>query len=196
MQAMKDVAVLSAALGASPLAKSPIWSTPLTKVHPAQFLAFRHKMKEQGLKDQADAAIDYAISRLGHMVDEGILPDLPLLDYSEPERSVMTGEELVSGLSMMTRPMSAIVLFAMETGMQPDQIVTLTRQAVRKMPLTPRAAEIVQAQPLSLTTKFVFWRDYSGRHMPAFGFDQELFDAFGQVWAELKPRLNNLVWLS
>ncbi len=196
MQAMKDIAVLSAALSASPIAQSPIWHQPLDRVIPAQLLAFRERMKANGQLNQADAAIDYVLTRVGHMTDTGALPAVPMLDYTEPQHDVMTAGELVTGFERMSRPVPALILFALEMNLTPDEVIVLTRQRVRKMNLTPRAREIVAAQPLSLATKFVFWRDYEGRHMPVFGFDQELFDAFGEVWSEFKPRADNMLWLT
>lgn len=196
MQAMKDIAVLSAALGGTALAQSPIWQQPIDRVLPAQLLAFRERLKAMGQRDQADAAIDYVLTRVGHMVDAGALPMVPMLDYSEPRYDVMTAGELIAGFERMSRPLPALILFALETKLNPEEVVMLTRQKARKMEMSARAREIIAGQPISLATKYVFWRDYNGRHMPVFGFDQELFDAFGEVWVEFRDRARNLVWFT
>lgn len=196
MQALKDIAGLASALGASPISKSPIWGQPIDKILPAQLISFRERMKSAGKRDQADAAIDYIVNQVSHMVDKGLLPVVPLLDYTEPRVNIMTGGEFLVGLSRMGRPLAALALFALETGMTPEQVITLTRHQARKLDLSARAREIIAAQPISITTRFIFWRDYNNRHMPIFGFDKELFDAFGETWGEFSLNAKNVVWLS
>lgn len=86
----------------------------------------------------------------------------------------------------MPRPYPAAILFALETNLAPEEVAYLTRSDVKKMNLGSFSRQILTSQPLSIKTSYCFWRQDGSSHMPLYGIDLYVFDAWGFVWAELE----------
>jgi hypothetical protein len=194
MLALKDIAGLAPALGASPITSSPLWNKPVDQIIPAQLSAFRARLAMQGRKAQADATIDFVVKKVGAALGRG---SVPMLDYKEPVEDIIASCELAAGFELMPRPMPAAILFGLETGMPVDQVVTLTRQKARTLRgLSQTAATALRVQPISLTSKYAFWRNVDDKAMPLFGLEQEVFDTFGRTWGELVVAYRRIVYLT
>lgn len=194
MPALKDIAGIAPVLAGTALARSPLWSMPVDQIVPAQLTAFRTKQRLVGCKNQADAAIDFALRQVANALQE---PDIAMLGYSEPHDRRMTSSELVRGFEQMRHPMPAAILFGLETYLAPDELVSLTWEKANKMLREGRvnnyARHILKSQVLSISSRYVFWWDSGRKHMPLFGLEKEVFDIFGCVWGELSILYQNII---
>ena len=194
MLTLKDIDGIKPVLGNTAIAKSPLWNKPVDKIIPAQLTAFRARLALDGQKAQADAAIDFALRQVAR---SNSAARLKMLDYVEPDDAVLTTTELVRGFEQMQRPMPAAILFGLEMGMTAEEVVSLTwtkaKELARSGALTDYARHILNSQPISITSSYVFWSHVGKKAMPLFGLDGEVFDVFGCVWAELQAGYRNLV---
>lgn len=188
MLALKDIPGIAPVLGGTQLAQSPIWNTPVDRIHPAQLTAYRAKLALSGQKSQADAAIDYLLRQVASEAGS-----VSMLDYFEPNESFITSDELVRGFEQMQRPMPAAILFGLEMQLRPEEIVTLTWHKAKKLKLTSYARHVLKSQPIHIATKYVFWQQRDDKVMPLFGLEQEVFDTFGKVWGELQHAYNRMI---
>lgn len=188
MLALKDIPGVAPVLGGTQLAQSPLWNTPVDRIHPAQLTAYRAKLALSGQKSQADAAIDYMLRQVASEAGS-----VSMLDYFEPNESFITTDELVRGFEQMQRPMPAAILLGLELQLRPEEIVTLTWQKAKKLKLNARSRHILNSQPINIATKYVFWQQREDKVMPLFGLEQEVFDIFGKVWGELQHAYNRMI---
>lgn len=193
MLALKDIPGVAPVLGGTELATSPLWNQPIDRIHPSQLMAFRARMSALGKRAQADAALDYAVRQVAQAIDTDDILNVGMLDYIEPNDSVITTDELVRGFEQMQRPMPAAILFGLEMQMRPDEVVTLTWQKAKKLKLTAQARHVLKSQPTHIATKYVFWQQRGDSVLPLFGMDQEVFDVFGKVWGELQHAYNRMI---
>lgn len=194
MLALKDIDGVGPVLGNTAIATSPLWNAPVDKISPYQLTAFRARLSIDGMKAQADAMIDFALQRVARL---DTAATLKMLDYVEPDDAVMTTTELVRGFEQMQRPKPAAILFGLEMGMSAEDVVSLTwpvaKQHASRGRLTDYARHILCSQPISISSRYVFWQQSGKKAMPLFGLESEVFDVFGRVWAELQAGYRNLV---
>lgn len=193
MLALKDIPGIAPVLGGTLLAQSPIWTTPVDRIHPSQLMAFRTRLALSGSKAQADAALDFAVRQVAQAVTKDEVLDVAMLDYIEPNEVTLTSAQVVTGFAQMQRPMPAAILLGLELGLTPDEVVTLTWQKAKKLKLTQYARHILNSQPIHIATKYVFWQQRYTKVMPLFGLEQEVFDVFGMVWGELQHAYSRMV---
>lgn len=197
MPVLKDI--LADKVGTSPLAGSPMWTQPVEQIKPAQIHAFVTRLARQGKRDEADTAVEIALTAITRAVGQNLLPVPDMLSYYRPERTYMTTTEFKNGLLALDTVQAAAVLFALETGMDAIQVARLTHRGLATFRKTNELSPVAlvcldEAPPRHLTLQYVFWQGAdAGMALPLFGLESEVFDAFGLVWGELVQGYQNMI---
>ncbi|MEE2976498.1 MAG: hypothetical protein VYB88_03415 [Pseudomonadota bacterium] len=186
MQALKDIGSIAALFGSSPLAKSPLWGKPVDQIHPASILAFQTRLAFDGQAAEATRIIETLIEELSAAVQRGEIEDVPVAAYRPPMKRSTLGE-FRQRLELMDAPRPAAVLFGLETGLDIEAVITLTREQAAAMRgrLSEKAKKILDLQPRALFSRYVFWQTINGRQQPLFGLSLEIADLFDREWSEL-----------
>jgi len=193
MLALKDIEGICPTLGNTPLSKSPIWNTPVDQIIPAQLTAYRTKMALAGQASEANAAIQFALRCVMIAARQGKIDMVGMLHYSEPRDTTITAGMLKRGFATMKRPRPAAILFGLESGLEIEQIISLTWEKAKRLTLTPYAKRILDSQPIHIRCPYVFWSERAGKPQPLFGLSQEVFEVLGVVWGELAIAYNQIV---
>lgn len=200
MLALKDIKGVRPTLSRSFLSRSAIWNSPVDRIIPAQLFAIRAKMALKDKASEADEAIDYLVRQVKRAVGVGEIPYVPLMRYVRPDDSAFTLSELRSGLEKLKRPKPAAVLFGLEMDLPAEAVVSLTwdnaRMLTRSGKLTWLAESILKNQPINIASNYVFWRYHENTPLPLFELEQEVFDVFNMVWAELSSYYARISWVS
>ena len=185
MPTLKDIKSFRLNLADSALAKSPLWNQRAAEIVPAQIYAFKARLKLEGNKD-----VSYLFRKIVRAIAEakqaGDITDAPILAYSEPE-ATLTSPMFRERFERMSRPTPAAILFALETGIDAEALITLTWKDVKGLKLKSYARLILEAQPVHIAGKYVVWRQNAkGKPEPLFGLEMEVFEHFRMVWSELE----------
>lgn len=193
--ALKDIGQVQRLLGAGALAASHLWTRPVHDIHPTDITTFMWRMKAAGRRDEAESAVEVAMREIMQAVSRNELGTPRMLSYSRPQREIMTVGELRRGLEHVGQPKAAAILFALEMELDATGVAMLTWRKARALELTELAATASKACPRHFRCEYVFWSDDTGRPLPLFGLDHDVFEAFGLVWGELAAGYANLVWI-
>lgn len=201
MPALKDIGRMSSLPGVSPLAQSPLWNKEVAQIHPMQVEAFIKRLALQGLKDSAETAVALCCGEIALRVAAGEFPRPAMLDYSVPDRVVMTAGELRDGLEYLGREKGAAILFALETRLSGHDVGRLTWNEAMRMfqtkALSPLAIRCSQVCPRQLYLAYVFWKNDPDLDLatPFFSLEADVFDAFGLLWPELAQAYERLIMI-
>lgn len=190
MPALKEISSFKVSLADSQLAKSPLWNMQAHAIIPAQLSAFKARLGLEGFKGTS-ALFVKIVAALEQAKRSGEIENAPILRYSEPKPFVMTSRVLREGFERMTRPLPAAILFALETGLEPDELTALTWTKAKALVKTGKiktyARLILESQPRHITSKCVFWKqDVKGTAQPLYELELEVFEQFKMVWSELQ----------
>ena len=105
---------------------------------------------------------------------------------------MLTTGMLRRGMERLQRPRPGAIMFGLEQGLDSERLVTLTWKKAKSLELTEYSRLILRLQPIHLHSRYVFWDEYRGKPMPIFGFEQEVFDAFGRTWNELRVEYSSI----
>lgn len=107
--------------------------------------------------------------------------------------------QLRNGLEQLSRPRRAAILFGLDSDIDLYKIVTLTWADAKKPELRWKmnsfAKSILSDQPRHISSPYVFWSFKEASPMPLFGLEQDVFDAFGMTWQELRLAYKNMIWI-
>lgn len=199
MTALKNVGQMTALLGRSALSRSPLWEKPVGQIHLTQLHAFVARQATAGQKDTAETIVQICLNEVVKAVARDEIPVPAMMSYSAPKRSLMTAGELRDGLALMGREKGAAVLFALETELDATGVGYLTwttaMRLYRAATLSPLAIACTRVCPRQLHLQYVFWTRFDGLDVPSplLNLDQDVFDAFGLVWAELAESYDHLI---
>ena len=194
--ALKNIDLVASKFYSSPLTESPIWNMPVSKIDRHHLFAFTTKWRALGRGDEAVTIVRELISELNDAAKNGVIDsDLNIFSYSQPSGERMSACELKTGLAQMLRPRPAAVLFALETGIDSDEVVTLTWNRIRRLRLSQLAWLCLDSQPRHIRCNYVFWQEADGKPTPIYGLTAEIFDTFQMVWSELKQAYDHMAWV-
>lgn len=181
MTTISQIGQSSAQLKNSQLSNSKLWQKKTNDVYPLDLTLFIQKMKMKGLKDEAIRAVE-ELQRLTLLaLLEGKIKDAPYLAYSgEKVRMTLGDFACILTFSNLSDERQKAILFALETGMKPEDVITITWSMVRRMPLSKLASAIVESFPRNLHVNYVFWEKFEAFDMvgPMFGLSQDFQDLF------------------
>lgn len=193
MPALKDIKGFSS-FASTPLAQSVLWDRPAADIIPAQLVALRARLKLEGY-DATDSLFRKVAAALDKVKQSGELAGAPILRYTEPKKAPMTSRDLRKGFEQMVRPMPAAILFALEVGIEADQVAVLTWTKLKTLKLNPYAVQILEAQPRHIGSGYIFWKQAnSGLPIPLFDIELEVFEKFNMVWGELEEAYRGMVY--
>lgn len=190
-QAIKEVGAVGRLLAKSNLSRSPIWNKPVEKVVPAQLHSFSTRLAMQGRADEARAELNLLLSELTQATLNGEVEALHLIGITDAKP--LTAGQLVAGLSEMSQPRPAAILFALESGLDLEKTVSLrwSQAVMLRDTLNQMASAILRLQPRHLWCDYVFWQ--GNRPLPLFGLETDVYDAFGMTWVEFELAYSRLV---
>jgi hypothetical protein len=198
MQALKNVGELSSLLGDTPIAQSPMWDTPLEKIHPVQLHAFLTRLKLDHRDEEGVAIVETLLAQLTAAFARGEIVEVPLMRFAIPQERMTLGE-LKRGLMKLSTPRPAAVLFGLEMDLPIDDLITLKWERVRefrqRQMVTPLAEAILRAAPHHIRTHYVFWQQVEERVTPLFGLSLELAEIFDMEWPQLRHAYQTIIKL-
>ncbi|MEJ7806992.1 MAG: hypothetical protein WKG03_13850 [Telluria sp.] len=200
MPALKDIGNIAGRTGTLTLTQSPLWNMDVAKIDVVQLHAFIRRLSDAGQRDEAESAVEIAMQEVQLAVARNEIPPPPMLAYFRPYRITMTAGELRNGLVFLGAEKSAPIMFALETGMNLDEVARLTHKTLATFAqhnaLSPIARECLASAPRHIRSQYVFWRQSNeGKTYPMFGLDADVFDAFGMIWGELVVGYANLIMI-
>lgn len=197
MPALKEV--LDGLPGLSLLANSRLWEQQVERITPAALQGFVWKMKEHGLRDQAESALELALSEITKAVGRNELPVPPMLAYQAPCSTRLTIDELRRGFKQMGFLRTAACICALETGLTLHQVVHLTHRGLTTLRRSGALSELAEAclevaPPRHFTLQYIFWEANEDLlALPLVGMDELLYNAFGLLWGELVDAYAHLI---
>jgi hypothetical protein len=199
MTALKDVGNIAALIGMSALSKSSLWEQDVATIEAQQLHAYIWLQSSQGKRDQAESAVGMILQEVERVVKQCCLPAPPLLDYYREERFVMTSGELRAGLTVLGQTKAAAILFALETGIDCDQIAAITQQGLHEFKcrhtISALAEACLQTATRHASSCYVFWRTEGENTLPLGQLHVDVLDAFGMVWSELVASYENMIMI-
>ena len=195
MSMLKDVTSFKG-LTNSLLASSPLWDKPVDQIIPAQLVAFRERLKLEGHQDTAPL-FKAIVDSLNQAKASGEIKGAPILDFAKPKAAVMDLRVMRGAFERMSRPTPAAILFALEVGLDADELTVLTWERTKALVKAGRvktyARSILEAQPRHISCKYVFWKQgpRGGAHA-LYGVELEVFEEFGMIWSELEAAYKDM----
>ncbi|MDY7537644.1 hypothetical protein RGU72_05165 [Undibacterium sp. 5I1] len=199
MPMLKDVGNLSSVVGVSPISKSPIWHQSVEKITVVQLHAFIRRMKDLGLRDEAETAVEIVLRETKKAVISNQIAPPPYLDFQLKRTIQLTIGELRRGLTHAGQPYASAIMFALELGLTSKQVASLTwkqfQQLEKENTLTPLAREAFKAAVRNIATPYLYWVENDSKPVGLFSLDAVVFDSFGLVWGELEAGYANLIMI-
>jgi hypothetical protein len=128
---------------------------------------------------------------------EGRLNDAPYLSYvGERIRMTMGDFTMLLEYSDLSPIRRKAILFALETGIKPEDVVIMTWKIATKTKMTPLAKAIIDSLPRNIHINYVFWEEMEAFSMtaPLFGLTQDVQDMFsGMLFREASKLFQNAV---
>lgn len=185
---IKDLGLENAHLKNSKLQNYRLWNKPTSQVKPLDLIIYQKSMEIEGQEQEAIRDIEelQRITILAML--EGRLNNAPYLSYIG-ERIRMTMGDFTSMLQYadLTPVRKKAILFALETGIKPEDVVIMTWKLASKTKMTPLAKAIIDSLPRNIHINYVFWEEMDAFSMtaPLFGLSQNVQDMFsGMLFRE------------
>lgn len=178
---IKDLGLENAHLKNSQLKNYRLWNKLTSQVKPLDLIIYQKSMEIEGQEQEAIRDIEelQRITILAML--EGRLNNAPYLSYIG-ERIRMTMGDFTSLLQHadLTPVRKKAILFALETGIKPEDVVIMTWKIASKTKMTPMAKAIIDSLPRNLHINYVFWEEMDTFSMtaPLFGLSQNVQDLF------------------
>jgi hypothetical protein len=178
---IKDLGIENARLKNSKLKNYRLWNKPISQVKSLDLLIYVKTMEIEGEQEAASQDVE-ELQRITIMAMlEGRLNDAPYLSYAG-QRVKMTMGDFTTLLQYaeLSQTRKKAILFSLETGMKPEDVVILTWKMAQKMKMTPLAKSIVESTPRNIHVNYVFWEEMETFSMtaPLFGLSQDVQDLF------------------
>lgn len=181
MLQVKDIGQNNAHLQNSKLKNYRLWNKPTSQVKPLDLLIYQKSMEIEGCGNDAIRDIEELQRATIMEMLEGRLNDAPYLSYMGQRIKMTMGDFTAllqyADLSPMRKK---AILFSLESGIKPEDVVVMTWKIYAKTNLTPLAKAIVESVPRNIHINYVFWEDLDTFSMvtPLFGLSQNVQDMF------------------
>ena len=186
MTKLKDIGTLGEVLKASPISTSPLWEQPVEAISRVQISSFIGRLSMQGHTAQALAAIHIAREQIDQAITAGQIQPTTSFHIKPVIANKLTAGELACGLAELGQPAAALVMFALESGLDIDTAATLRWDQALSLPLSDSAKALVHSQLRHIRCAYVFWEQTNDGARPLFDINRRLFDTFGMVWSEIE----------
>lgn len=181
MLQVKDIGQDNAHLQNSQLKNYRLWNKPTSEVKSLDLLIYQKSMEIEGNGNEAIRDIEELQRATIMAMLDGRLNDAPYLSYMG-QRIKMTMGDFTALLqySDLSQIRKKAILFSLETGIKPEDVVIMTWKILSKTSLTPLAKAIVESIPRNIHINYVFWEDMESFSMvtPLFGLSQNVQDMF------------------
>lgn len=199
MPLLKEIGNLNNATGVSLIKSSPIWNQSVDQITSYQFGAFIFRMKEQGLADEAETAVEIVMRETMKAVGANEISPPKYLEYQRASHIRLTAGELRRGLIHAQQPYAAAILFALELGLTEKGVASMTWRHLTALTetrsISKLAKECLLACPRNLSAPYVFWINNGKKVVGLFNLSEVVFDAFGLTWGELEVGYKNLIMI-
>lgn len=174
MPTLAQLGHLPTLLPDSLLSSSKLWQREVKTLKPLDLALFirLHKGTSNYLKALREVEQLKNVVMQAH-IDDALPEDaLDLLEHDTP-REQFTSGDLVEWLEVTTLARRRALLFVLETGLDPREVIELTWKDLRKLNLTSMALELVAATVRHIRLPYVFWDTMpNGAAAPLFGLHE------------------------
>lgn len=197
MLQVKDIGQDNARLQNSQLKNYRLWNKPTSQVKSLDLLIYQKSMEIEGNGNEAIRDIEELQRATIMAMLDGRLNDAPYLSYMG-QRIKMTMGDFTALLqySDLSQIRKKAILFSLETGIKPEDVVIMTWKIAAKTKMTPFAKAIVESIPRNIHINYVFWEEMESFDMvaPLFGLSQNVQDLFsGLTHREVSKLFNEAV---
>lgn len=179
-------------LGHSPVFSDPIWVREASKVKPQDLTFFLARMTGHGLSKEAREALLVLQEEAVKSLSLNGLNRLELLSFNfRGIDSRFAVDELVQGLSRLTKTQAQATLLGLEMGLTALQVVEMMWGQVLRFPpeqITPLASEIIRARNAARHPRlpYVFWFSVTDLiAAPLLELQAQVETAFNRKWEVL-----------
>lgn len=174
MPTLAQLGHLPTLLPDSLLSSSKLWQREVKTLKPLDLALFirLHKGTSNYLKALREVEQLKNVVMQAH-IDDALPEDtLVLLGHDTP-REQFTSGDLVEWLETTTLARRRALLFALETDLDPREVIELTWKDLRKLNMTSLALELVRATVRHIRLPYVFWDTMpNGAAAPLFGLHE------------------------
>lgn len=182
MLQIKDIGQNNVHLKNSKLSTTKLWLKTTNDVFPLDLQIYLRQRQDEGQHDLALREIEELQRETILAMLKGNVSDAPFLSFTVKNNVRMTLGEFASILYFSELPANRqkAIMFSLETGMKPEDVITLTWALARKMPLSEFAKSIMNDFPRSINVNYVFWERFEDFGMvgPMFGLSQDFANMF------------------
>lgn len=181
MPSIQDIGQSVVQLQNSEISKTKLWLKQTQNVKPLDLLIYHRTQRELGRADEARLEIEVLIGETVKAMIDGRVKDAPYIAYMGEQPTMTLGDFTdalyFSELSLQRRK---AMLFALESGIKPEDVVALTWNMVNRMKFSPLAKAVLESQPRHIRLNYVFWEeiDTYGMAGPLFGLSQNFQETF------------------
>lgn len=165
------------------LLDAKIWNRKAEEFSPIDLDTLFALVSRFETKETAQRACDIVVLKLKAAQVGGDL-DYVSVDQKTFVRPPMTEDIFEKGMQRMTPVRQMCVRFALEMQWPLDAAVALERADIKQYLslMNQRAIDIVNAQPISLFKRTVFWEDVNGEPRMLISLRHQFLQTFGQPW--------------
>lgn len=186
-------------LAVSDLATDEFWKYQLNEMTPLRVEFFYHRARFVDKFDEAKSLVRNLQAALLRTENQSFIKatDLVLLGHRVPD-PIFTIDDFVDGLNLMTEVRQNALLFALETGMDPDKVIGMRWNDQVNLPSTPCIRNILktQAELRHLKLPYVFWEREGKTALPLVTLREDAEMAFCKSWPAIVVSFKEMVMVS
>lgn len=193
---LKEVPGLLPVLENSDLSQTKLWHRNIQKILPQQLTALILKAKYEQPESKIQLEIQFAVKYIKYAVEEGLVLDVKIADYTAPSSETIAASNFIRGLHKLTFERRRAVLFALENDLPVTQVEGMSLNYAMKLRkhVSKVSRDILDTNVLSFRSGLAFWESYKGEHKPLSNLEQSIYDAFGMNSYELSRRYANMTF--
>jgi len=174
MPALHQIGSIETLLSNSPLSTSKLWWRDINTIAGPELHAFVARMGYEGYGHEAWSNVAVAQGEVRRAACRGEVGPVPMLEFRLPGVRMTTGE-FRSLLAQVSVPRRKAILFALETGTDLKDVLSLRWPAALKINVTEQARWVLLGMPRHIRSDLVFW-EYSrnGSPFPLVGLAEQL----------------------
>lgn len=181
MLKLSDIGQLNAKLQTPNLQNSKLWNKKLSDIKPIEIVIYQKQQEMQGAGLQAREQFEIIVAETIKAMLEGKVANAPFLSCMG-QQATMTYGEFSDALkfSNLTEARIAAIMFSLESGLPPEEVVTLTWGLLSKGQFSEICHLIAHTRARHIKLNYVFWEQ-----MEVFGIAGPLFalqDDFNTVF--------------
>lgn len=195
MTALHEVGGIGDWLSDSPLAQSYLWDKSVDSITPTELVAFIAGFRGTDRYAKAHQAMDVALHEVRQAIARGDLQGANIETLSPPD-PLFTMADLRESLAALSEPRRRAVLFALDTGLSPQQVEMMSWAEASKLKVGALAASILKYTPRHISLDAVFWEELIPDYpTPVVGIEDSLVKFCGLEFDWLVYFYGRMAWV-